>query len=98
MNYRYLGTPGALNEASPRGGSWGGPPSPAPRSRSRSRPAPDSPEWRGKLIPRAVCALVPESLAREDPVFPISLEGETLTLAAVDYDSVALKDKLSFTL
>jgi MshEN domain len=96
MNYRYLGTTGVLNEAGSRVALWEGPVglSPGPRS----RPAPKLPQWRGTAIPRAVCALVPESLARGDLVFPISLQGETLTLAAVDHDSIALKDKLSFTL
>jgi hypothetical protein len=50
-------------------------------------------------VPRVVCDLVPESLAREHRVFAIGEKGETLTVAAVvDDDDIALADKISFIL
>jgi hypothetical protein len=96
MKYRYLETSGSLNEAA-SGGGW--------RERSSSalppaerRTARKPPKWRGKPVPIAICDLVPESLARECEIFPIGEDGETLRLAAVDYDDVALSDRLAFLL
>jgi MshEN domain len=48
--------------------------------------------------PRAVLELVPESVARENQIFPLSLDGETLTCAAADPNNILVQDKLSFTL
>jgi hypothetical protein len=48
--------------------------------------------------PRAVLELVPESVARENLVFPLSLDGETLTCAAADASNLLIQDKLSFIL
>src|SRR5947207_1798753 len=95
MDYRYLGTTGVLNEAGPAAG-WRERPSSARPLRERA--GKKTPYWRGKPVPRAVCELVPESLARENRIFPIGLEGETLKLAAVDHDDIALGDKISFVL
>jgi hypothetical protein len=96
MKYRYLETSGSLNEAA-SGGGW--------RERFSSalppavpRAAKKPPKWRGKPVPIAVCDLVPESLARECEIFPIGEDGETLRLAAVDYDDVALSDRVAFLL
>ena len=95
MDYRYLATTGVLNETGSEPGWRPRPPSsPAVRTAAAGK----GPNWRGKPIPRAVCDLVPESLAREDLVFPIGEDGETLKVAAVDYDDVALADKISFVL
>jgi hypothetical protein len=49
-------------------------------------------------IPREVLQLVPESVARENLVLPLSFDGETVTLAAADPGSIALADKLRFLL
>jgi hypothetical protein len=95
MKYRYLETTGALNEAGSKPGWRQRSPSAAGRTHGR---AGKGPNWRGKPIPRAVCGLVPESLAREDLVFPIGEEDEVLTLAAVEHDDIALADKISFVL
>ncbi|HKA07542.1 MAG TPA: hypothetical protein VKD71_09815 [Gemmataceae bacterium] len=48
--------------------------------------------------PRAVVELVPESVARENLVLPLSLDGETLTCAAANPNDLHLQDKLSFIL
>ena len=96
MDYRYLGTTGVLNEAGPEAG-WRGRPV-SPHSPGRIRPGNKTPIWRGKPIPRAVFELLPEALAREDLCFPVGEEGETLRVAAVNHDDVALSDKISFVL
>src|SRR4051812_12633828 len=85
MDYRFLQESGALNEA--RVGS-------STMARGNDRTV----SWRGRRIPAEVPALMPESLARENLVFPIEAEGETVTVAAVDPADVALKDKLSFVI
>jgi hypothetical protein len=95
MEYRYLETTGALREA-------GFEPNRRHRHQSAAKAAMSragqGPSWRGKQIPHVVYGLVPESLARENLVFPIGVEGETLKLAAVSHDDVALADKISFVL
>src|SRR5262245_18858227 len=48
--------------------------------------------------PRAVLELVPESVARENLVLPLSVDGETLTCAAANPNDLLLQDKLSFIL
>ena len=95
MEYHYLGTTGVLNETS-SGTGWRQR-HPA-KSQHASGRAGKGPNWRAKAIPRAVCELLPESLARENLVFPIGEEGETLRVAAVAYEDVALADKISFVL
>lgn len=45
-----------------------------------------------------VIDLVPEAVAREQLVLPLRLDGETLTLAAVNAHDIALRDKLTFIL
>jgi hypothetical protein len=84
MDYRYLQTRGALNqaEAGPRVAATIGGTAP----------------WRARRVRPEVLALVPESLAREHLVFPVEAEGETVIVAAVDPDDIALADKLSFVL
>ena len=47
--------------------------------------------------PRAVLELVPQSVARENTILPLSLDGETLTCAAAHPD-LLVQDKLSFIL
>jgi hypothetical protein len=96
MQYSYLETTGVLNEAGPGTGRRIRPSSAAPSRRSRSRRMP--PIWRGKPLPYAYCDLIPESLAREDGVFPVGQQGETLVVAALDHDNIALADKLTFVL
>jgi hypothetical protein len=95
MDYRYLETTGVLNEASSGpGGRHRRPPISRP---GRGR-AGKGLSWRGKPVPREVCGLVPESLARENMVFPIGEDGETLLLAAVAFGDVGLADKISFVI
>lgn len=48
--------------------------------------------------PRAILELVPESVARENMVLPLSLDGETLTCAAANPHNLFLQDKLAFIL
>ena len=95
MDYRYLATTGALNESGPEAG-WHGRSS-ASAWKDRERGGRKPPIWRGKPVPRAVCELVPEGLARGRLVFPVGEQGETILVAAA-HDDVALKDSLSFIL
>ncbi|VTS03017.1 type iv fimbrial assembly protein : Uncharacterized protein OS=Lottia gigantea GN=LOTGIDRAFT_238660 PE=4 SV=1: T2SE_Nter [Gemmata massiliana] len=46
--------------------------------------------------PRAVVELIPESVARENFVFPVALDGRTLHVATIDPSDILLRDKLSF--
>jgi hypothetical protein len=48
--------------------------------------------------PPDVLQLVPEAVARENVVFPLSFDGETVTLASCDPGNVALADRLRFLL
>jgi hypothetical protein len=48
--------------------------------------------------PWAVLELVPESVARENQIVPLALDGETLTVAAADAKNLLVADKLSFLL
>ena len=48
--------------------------------------------------PPHVVELVPESVARENVILPLSLHGETLTVAAAHAADVMLSDKLAFIL
>jgi hypothetical protein len=94
MKYEYLRTTGALNEAGTAPGWRAGPPSAAKTAHSRA--GTKTPYWRGKPVPRSACELIPESLARENLIFPVGKEGETLVLAAVDHENIALSDSISF--
>src|SRR5262249_26894240 len=49
-------------------------------------------------IPQAVIELVPESVARENVVLPVALEGETLVVACVDPSDGDMLQKLQFIL
>src|SRR5437879_127330 len=48
--------------------------------------------------PRAVLELVPESVARENIVLPVRLDGDTLYVAAADPNDLLVADKLTFIL
>jgi len=48
--------------------------------------------------PRAIVELIPESVARENLVFPLRFEGRVLHVAAADPDNILLRDKLTFIL
>ena len=48
--------------------------------------------------PRHVLELVPESVARENVVLPVRLDGDTLFVAAADPDNLLVSDKLTFIL
>ena len=94
MEYRYLGTTGVVNETSSSAG-WREAKSSVPRQRHR-RAGKKSPRWRGNQIPVAICGLIPETLARENLIFPVGEDRETLRVAAVNHHDVGLADKLSF--
>ena len=83
MRYQYLTTSGVLQD---RPTGWGHQP---------GRSGPPASE-RGRGIPAEVIELVPESFVREHLVVPLSVEGETLTVAAADHRDIGLADKLSF--
>jgi hypothetical protein len=59
-------------------------------------PSPLAGDRLGQSVPPALYELLPESFAREHLVFPVAVEGETVTVAAVDPGQIALADKLSF--
>src|SRR5262245_3628443 len=96
MDYRYLETTGVVNEATP-GAAWRGR-SPSTAWKDRERGGGKPPIWRGKPVPRALCELVPESVARSDLVFPVGEQDETVIVAALTAHDVALGDKLTFVL
>ncbi len=48
------------------------------------------------VIPQHVIEKFPESILRENIVFPLASDGETITVAASDSDDIALADKLRF--
>jgi type IV pilus assembly protein PilB len=52
----------------------------------------------GKEIPPSVIQLIPESVARENIVFPLSLDGEALLVAVSDPMAYDVLDKLRFIL
>src|SRR5437660_6905996 len=84
-DYKFLKIRGALSEAG--------------KGAPLERPAADPLELLGTApIPRDLIALVPESVARENTVVPLSFDGETITFAAADADNIALADKLRFML
>ncbi|MDB5305817.1 MAG: hypothetical protein JWO38_19 [Gemmataceae bacterium] len=59
----------------------------------------EAPSDRPTLNPPAhLVGLIPESVARENLVVPLSLDGETLFVAAADPTNIPLADKLTFIL
>jgi hypothetical protein len=85
QDYKFLKIRGSLSEAAPT----------APLQRGTSAML----ELLGTTtISSDLIALVPESVARENVVIPLSFDGETITFAAVDPDNIALADKLRFIL
>lgn len=52
----------------------------------------------GLDTPPAIVEMVPEAVARENLVFPLRLDGETMYVAAADPGNLLLADKLSFIL
>jgi hypothetical protein len=85
MQYRYLKGRGALNEAA----------APVPPTAHATRPTADLTAL--QVSPEAV-ELVPEAVARENLVMPLTFDGETITAAAVNPADVMLADKLRFIL
>jgi Type II secretion system (T2SS), protein E, N-terminal domain len=78
MQYRFLTNRGALNEAA-----------------EEVAPTLTGSQMGGSLaITPSVLALVPAAVARENVVMPLSSDGETLTVAAVNPGDVMLADKL----
>src|SRR5262245_35881700 len=47
-------------------------------------------------VPTAVITLIPGSVARDNTILPLALDGETLAVAAIRADSIELIDKLTF--
>jgi hypothetical protein len=84
MRYKYLTARGALNEADAR---QAGHPPRLPHGHTAIAP----------VLP-SVVELIPESVARDNKVMPLYLDGETLTVAAVDPENIGLADKLRFLL
>jgi hypothetical protein len=87
MDYQFLKIRGAINDA--------------PTLPERLRPPPNRDALTGlssRTIPKHILELIPESVARENCVVPLALDGDTLTVAAVNADDVATKDKLTFIL
>jgi len=82
MEYHYLDVRGALNDAAQ-----------APPL-ATSPGAGQSPRL-FNIAPH-VLELVPESVARENLILPLAVDGEVLTVAAVNADDLLLKDKLTF--
>jgi hypothetical protein len=85
MEYQFLKKRGALNEAAAE----------AETQFARGRPLKD---LLTGPIPPHILELVPEPLARENLVIPLTFDGETITFAAVDQHDIALTDKLRFIL
>src|SRR4029077_11809388 len=79
MKYQYLKARGALNEATT---------GPAPPAAALVR-AGSSPELLARLhgqIDAAILELIPESVARENLIVPLALDGDMLICAAVKAD------------
>jgi hypothetical protein len=83
--YQFLKNRGALNEAITGAG--------APAGRRHG-----SAELTAGPIPESILELVPESVARENIIMPLAFDGETITVAAVNPQDIALADKLRFLL
>ncbi len=58
----------------------------------------DSPTQLKLLSPLNVVEMIPESVCHENVVFPLRIDGRTLTVAATDPSNILLSDKLSFIL
>jgi hypothetical protein len=84
IEYRFLKQAGAVHDV--------GTPGAAPGRWS------DAASSGFESIPPEIIALVPEPVARENLVLPLAFDGETITLAAVRAEDIALTDKLRFLL
>jgi hypothetical protein len=89
MEYKYLQNRGALNEAEQG--------QVEAVARAVLNPG-DMRDLATRRIPASIIELVPESLARENLVIPVAVDGDRYIFAAADADSVATMDKLSFVL
>jgi hypothetical protein len=90
MKYQYLKARGALNEAvNQRAGR---------PAQARLSDAVLLDLLIHGAIPAYVLAVMPESVARENVVMPLALDGELLTCAAVNPADIGLTDKLRFIL
>jgi len=104
MEYRFLNQSGALS--ADRGSDWSesdvaglllkdwSPPS----VRKANKLDWTNTDLKTLKIPLPIIELVPDSFVRENTVFPLTDNGETLTLACVDETDIALADKLTFLL
>ncbi|MEO6809224.1 MAG: hypothetical protein ABI353_08960 [Isosphaeraceae bacterium] len=86
MQYRYLQTRGALNDAG------------SSALAGRASRSGTTANWRGQQVPSWLLDLMPESLVREELAVPIAAEGERVVFAVIDVGDIALADKLSFVL
>ena len=86
MRYRYLQEHGALNETG------------AGFARAPAVPGGPKPtSWdRGRIPPEVIALVSRRRVARENQVVPVAAEGETVVFVAVDHQSIALADTLSF--
>src|SRR5262245_18170257 len=84
MEYQYLKERGALHEgaAVSQAGAWGVPQLAAPFDQ----------------VSPQVIEVLPESVARENVLFPLAFDGETITIAAANPQDIALADKIRFIL
>jgi hypothetical protein len=82
MDYKFLKIRGALNES---GGA-------------AAAPVVSVADLGRRDIPPDILRLIPEPVARENLVVPLAFDGETITVAAVSADYIALADKLRFLL
>lgn len=63
-----------------------------------SSPAGSEVDLSSMYIPDYITELLPESVARQDCVFPIDYDGETVTIASTSPDDIAIADRLRFLL
>jgi hypothetical protein len=85
LDYKFLTDRGALNEVS------------ASIDPATGRLLPPSAHELRAVAPEVV-QLIPRSLARDNLIMPVAFDGETITVAAVDAQNIALADKLRFIL
>lgn len=90
MDHKFLKIRGALNEAED------GPESLPSRRRTAEQAGLNA--LRSRSIPRSILELVPESVARENQVIPLYLDGDTVWVAIEKADNIPVLDKLSFIL
>ncbi|MEW4566892.1 hypothetical protein AB1L88_03405 [Tautonia sp. JC769] len=104
MQYEYLATRGSLGESPGRGRGPAPPPPPRPApSPSRSASPPPKRNASGAQTvshlarndPNTLAVLVPSEVAFRHEVVPLTQDGETIVLGALDPENIAKADRLS---